>query len=281
GVDPDADAHLQLLARRSLPERALDRERRVERAHRLAEDAEELVRTRVDLVAVRVADGLPDERTDVAEQRRVPIAEPLRQARRPLDVGEEERHGPLRQHRDARRAGLDLALLALLAELPVEEAERNDVVLLRRAKQALAGPFARGGVLETRLFEAGEGVPHVRRVVDRKAPLPPRIDVGERAIRQARTGLGIEHCHRFGLLGETHRNDGATLAPWRNVASRSRRRCRRTPRRGTSGGGASTRRCSSPRPAAASATARTTASRSASSSTSAVVRSRCSTSRSA
>src|SRR2546425_8233275 len=178
-VHADADAHVGALRPRALPERALDLEGRVERAQRLSEDREELIRPRVHLVAVRTTHAGPDDRPYVAQEDDVPVSQPVQKARRTFDVREEEGHGPARQARDVDSARLDLSLEPLFAELPVEEPDRNDSVFLRRSQEPLPRAFARGIILEGDLIEPRQGVPDVRGVVDRQAPAALRIDVCE------------------------------------------------------------------------------------------------------
>ena len=83
-------------------------------------------------MAVRTTHAGPDDRPYVAQEHDVPVSQPVQKARRTFDVREEEGHGPARQARDIDGAGLDLPLEPLFAELPVEESERDDPVLLGR-----------------------------------------------------------------------------------------------------------------------------------------------------
>src|SRR6266542_2963457 len=75
GVDADAHADLDAVRPLALRQRPLDAERGVQRAGGFAEDGEELVRPGVDLVPVRAPDAGADERTHVAQQRRISVAE--------------------------------------------------------------------------------------------------------------------------------------------------------------------------------------------------------------
>ena len=118
-------------------------------------------------------------------RRGVPVTEALEQTRRSLDVGEQERHHPARPAARVPRARLRLAFLT---ELPVEEAERHDAVLLRGAQEAVPRAAACHVVLERDLLEARERVPHVHRVMYRKTADALRVDVRECAIRKTRAG---------------------------------------------------------------------------------------------
>jgi signal transduction histidine kinase len=197
GVDADADADRGGVGPHALRERALYAHRRVDRARRLTKDSEELIRARVDLVTTGVAHALPDQGPHVTQDRRVSIAELLRQTRGPFDVGEKEGHRAARQARDVPGARLDLGLLALLAQLSVEEADRDDAVLLRRPQQALARTLASGFVRESGLVEARQGVTHVRFVVDRQAPASLRINVREGTVGETGADAGRELWQRL------------------------------------------------------------------------------------
>src|SRR6266508_3290637 len=165
-MQPDPHANGGAARPPPLHELALDRERGLERCGRLLEHSEELIGACVHLVATRAADARPDDRAHAAEDGRVAVAERLQEARRSLDVGEQERERAAWQARDVLRARLDLALQALLTELPVEEADRDDPVLLRRPYELQARLLTRVGALERHLLEARERVPDVRGVVD-------------------------------------------------------------------------------------------------------------------
>jgi hypothetical protein len=84
-VDPHADAN------RRRRERPLRVGRRVDGVPRTSERAEERVTLRVDLDAAVRLDGLAHEAAVFRERVRVSLAQVLEQARRPLDVGEEQR----------------------------------------------------------------------------------------------------------------------------------------------------------------------------------------------
>jgi hypothetical protein len=62
-------------------------------------------------------------------------------------------------------------------QLSADEADRHDPVLLRRPQQPAARPVPRVFVLERHLIEPREGIPNVRRVVDRQTTSAARIDV--------------------------------------------------------------------------------------------------------
>ena len=81
GVDSDAHADRVSVGPLPLRERPLYRDRRVERARRLTEDGEELIRARVDLVAAGAANAPSDQRPHVTQHGRVSITEPLRETR--------------------------------------------------------------------------------------------------------------------------------------------------------------------------------------------------------
>ena len=80
------------------------------------EHREELVPTRVDLAAAGAMQSAPDDGADVGQERGVPIAQPLEQACRPFDVGEEKRHVPGRQGAYLTGAGLDLPAQPLVLD---------------------------------------------------------------------------------------------------------------------------------------------------------------------
>src|SRR5207245_8359389 len=158
---------------------------RVDRGPRLREDGEELIGPRVDLAAASLADAGPDERPHVAQQGRVGVAEPLQQLGRPLDVGEEEGDRAAWQVLQADRARTALAILTFLAQLAVEEPERDDAVVLRRAQKPLACGVAGGRLLERRPLETRERVPPGGRVVVWRGGGACRSRVGRRHDRDA------------------------------------------------------------------------------------------------
>src|SRR6185503_3730081 len=170
GVDADADADLDIFGPLAFLQRSLDIHRGVERACRLTEGGEEFIRARVDLVSACCADALANERSYIAQERRISITEPAKQAGGPLDVGEQECHRAARQARDVPSARRGLRLLPFFTQLPVEEPYRDDAVLLRGPKEPLPSALARDIVLERGLVESRERIAHMRRVVDRQAP---------------------------------------------------------------------------------------------------------------
>jgi hypothetical protein len=58
------------------------------------------------------------------------------------------------------------------SQLAGDEPDRHDAVLLGRVQQPPARAVPGGVVLEGDLVEPGEGIPHVRLVIDRQ-PSPP------------------------------------------------------------------------------------------------------------
>ena len=89
-----------------------------------------------------------------------------------------------------------LAFLPLDGELPADEPDGYDPVLLRRGQQSLARTLARGVILELDLIKAGEGGANVCLVVDRQPSLPLRINVGEGGVRELGASLRTEPRHR-------------------------------------------------------------------------------------
>src|SRR4051794_10648768 len=84
-------------------------------------------------------------------------------------------------------------------QLGADEPDRHDPVLLRRPQQPGARPVTRVLVLERHLAEPSEGIPNVRRVVDRQPTSPVRIDVREGAVGELRALFRAEpsHAHMF------------------------------------------------------------------------------------
>ena len=83
----------------------------------------------------------------------------------------------------------------LLQQLAGNETDGNNAVFLRGVQQPLAGALPCRVVLEGDLIEPGKRVPHVRLVVDRQPPRAARVDVGERAVRQAGPPAGVKPGH--------------------------------------------------------------------------------------
>src|SRR5439155_24217541 len=118
-------------------------------ARRVGKRREELVGARVDLVAAGVAHARADETAHITQHPCVSVAEPLEEARRTLDVGEQERHRAARPALPARGR----SALALFTQLAVEEPERDDAVLLRRSEHALPCALASHVTFERHLLE--------------------------------------------------------------------------------------------------------------------------------
>jgi len=92
----------------------------------MLEDREVLVPVGVDLVTAAPTHRVADDAPDVLQQGCVALAQTCEQARGTLDVGEEEGH---RAGRERREVGRPVA--ALRSELPRDEPDGNDAVLLR------------------------------------------------------------------------------------------------------------------------------------------------------
>src|ERR671922_1654937 len=105
-----------------------------------------------------------------------------------------------------------LRQLPLRLQLRADEADGHDPVLLGRPQQPAARPIPRGFVLERHLAEPCEGIPDMRRVVDRETALAARIDVGEGAVGKLSSLLRAESRHP--------RHDRSTGWP-RSASSRS------------------------------------------------------------
>ena len=85
--------------------------------------------------------------------------------------------------------------LPLRLQLRADEADGHDPVLLGRSQQPAARPVARALVLEGHLAEPREGIPDVRRVVDRQTTSAPRIDVCKGAVGKLRALLRAKRWH--------------------------------------------------------------------------------------
>src|SRR5207244_3547167 len=83
------------------------------------------------------------------QQSGITIPKPLEEARRALDVGEEECDRAARKRPHVGAAGLP--------KLPIEEAQRHDPVPFRRPEETLARALTCGVVLEVDLIEPGAG----------------------------------------------------------------------------------------------------------------------------
>jgi hypothetical protein len=156
----------------------------------MLEDREVLVPVCVDLVSAAPTHRVADDAADVLQQGCVALAQTSEQKGGTLDVGQEEGH---RAGRERREVGRPVA--ALRSELPRDEPDGNEAVLLRRVQQPPASFLPRRIVLEPDPFEPAERVPHVRLVVDRQPPPTIGVDVGERPIGEARPLTSAELGH--------------------------------------------------------------------------------------
>ena len=93
----------------------------------MLEDREVLVPVGVDLISAAPTHGVADDPPDVLEQGRVALAQTSEEKGGTLDVGQEEGD---RAGRERREVGRPVA--ALRSELPRDEPDGNDSVLLRR-----------------------------------------------------------------------------------------------------------------------------------------------------
>src|SRR6266542_2448676 len=84
---------------------------------------------------------------------------------------------------------------ALRTQLAGDEPDGHDAVLLGGVQEPLAGPLPGRVVLERDLVEPGEGVAHVRLVVDGQPSPAERVYVSERAVRQSRPVAVFEPGH--------------------------------------------------------------------------------------
>ena len=150
----------------------LDGEGGVEGRRRLLEGGEELIAASVDLAAPGSLDGESQEAAKLAQQGSVPLAEPMQQLGRTLDVDQRERDLPTRQ-------------LLLRPELGAHETKGHDAELLGGPEESHPGLVTSRVVLEADAAEAGQRVAHVGLVVDRQHAVAPGVDVGEGAVRQA------------------------------------------------------------------------------------------------
>src|SRR5439155_19797771 len=91
-VDPHTHADLLVARPLACLEAALDLDRGCECTRCVGKGREELIGARVDLVAAGASHAHADETADITQHLCVYIAEPLEEARRALDVGEQERH---------------------------------------------------------------------------------------------------------------------------------------------------------------------------------------------
>jgi hypothetical protein len=156
----------------------------------MLEDREVLVPVGVDLVSAAPTHRIADDAPDVLQQGCVALAQTSEEKGGTLDVGQEEGD---RAGRERREVGRPVA--ALRPELPRDEPDGNDAVLLRRVQQPPAGALPGRVVLEPDPFEPAERGPHVRLVVDRQASPAVGVDVGERPVREARPLTSAELGH--------------------------------------------------------------------------------------
>ncbi len=156
----------------------------------MLEDREVLVPVGVDLVSAAPTHRVADDAADVLQQGCVTLAQTSEQKGGTLDVGQEEGH---RAGRERREVGRPVA--ALRSELPRDEPDGNDAVLLCRVQQPPAGVLPGRVVLEPDPFEPAEGGPHVRLVVDRQPSPAIGVDVGERPVGEARPLTSAELGH--------------------------------------------------------------------------------------
>ena len=85
--------------------------------------------------------------------------------------------------------------LPLRLQLRSDEADGHDPVLHGGPQQPGPRPIPRALVLERHLAEPREGIPHMRRVVDRQTTSAARIDVCKGTVGKLRTLLRAERWH--------------------------------------------------------------------------------------
>jgi len=178
----------------------------------MLEDREVLVPVGVDLVPAAPTHRAADDGSDVPQQGCVALAQTSEQEGGPLDVGQEEGDRAGRKRREVGRPGAPLR-----SELPRDEPDGHDAVLLRRDQQPPARFLPCRIVLEPDPFEPAEGGPHVRLVVDGQASPTLGVDVGERPVGKARPLTSAELGHgdedtRTRRRGPRSRTTGVTLA---------------------------------------------------------------------
>src|SRR5712691_2054429 len=195
GVQADPDPYPQVVRPDRHENLALNDKRGVQSRRRLLEDREQLVGASVDLTTTRLADGATEQPADIGPDPGASIAKVTYEARRVLDVGEQEGHEAGWQRAHLARASLGLPTDADILELAGDEAHRHDPVLLGGLQQPRARPISGRFVLEGSLVEARECVADVGLVVDRQPAAPARIDVCEGTVGQAGTRLRIEIGH--------------------------------------------------------------------------------------
>ena len=103
--------------------------------------------------------------------------------------------------------------LALRLQLRADETDGHDPVLHSCPQQAATCAVARALVLEHHLAEPCQGIPDMRRVVDRQTTSATRIDVCKGAVGKLRTLLRAERWHRR-MIARTHtQNRRPTRSP--------------------------------------------------------------------
>ena len=107
GVDADPRAHLDVLGPCVSPELALDAHRRTCGIARSRECAEGAVALEVDDRAAVRTNRLRQDLPEGVEHRRVAVAEPANERRRPVHVGEDERDGAGRQFPSRRATAVE------------------------------------------------------------------------------------------------------------------------------------------------------------------------------
>ena len=92
-----ADANYGQLRPRVGPDQLLGGDRGVDTVLRPLESNEHLIGAAVDLIAASVRYGCPEQLPELVQDATVAVPQLLDKARRPLDVREEQSHGPARQ----------------------------------------------------------------------------------------------------------------------------------------------------------------------------------------
>jgi len=93
GMHPHAHTYVRLVWPASAEERALSDEGCLNRVNRTLENHEESIALGIDFVAVPLLKCHAQQVPALFEHAGITLAQPLEQARGPLDVGEEQRHG--------------------------------------------------------------------------------------------------------------------------------------------------------------------------------------------
>ena len=153
-VDAGADAHADAVGPGARAQAALDRERGFERCGGTNEDGEELVGTRVDLATACAVHATADDGADVREQRCIAIAEPMQQARRAFDVGQQERDVSRRQGPHLARLRLDPAAQPIVLDRQADR--RGHRPQQRPALQHRGGMHEGGHRLAVALEQRGQ-----------------------------------------------------------------------------------------------------------------------------